>query len=320
MTETAYPAPIFLVGAECSGTVLLRLMLHNHPQVTWCDEFEYAVDRIDEQGQFPELQAYYDWLATHRIFQSRGFIIDTTLSYPELIQSFLSQQQERHQKPIVGAIVHRHFDQLLQIWPNARFIHIVRDPRDVAQDAVNLGWYGNVWMGVERWLIAEQLWERFASQLPSDRQFNLRYEDLMAEHPTMLNQLCAFVGVAYDVAMLSYTDYTDYELPNPKTCQLWQRQLTPHQIQCIEARVGHWLQQRGYTISKFPQLNLNGRDRLYLRIQSRLARAQFRLKRYGWQLFLQETLTRKLHLTALHRPLQYQLNAIDRRYLKKSWH
>ncbi|MGL5077751.1 MAG: sulfotransferase, partial [Waterburya sp.] len=44
--DTKHPLikqPIFLVGAERSGTTLLRLMLDNHPQLAWCYEFEYAV-------------------------------------------------------------------------------------------------------------------------------------------------------------------------------------------------------------------------------------------------------------------------------------
>lgn len=36
--------PIFLVGAERSGTTVLRLMLDHHPQIAWCNEFEYVVD------------------------------------------------------------------------------------------------------------------------------------------------------------------------------------------------------------------------------------------------------------------------------------
>ncbi|MEL7520985.1 MAG: sulfotransferase, partial [Cyanobacteria bacterium J06553_1] len=47
--------PIFLVGAERSGTTLLRIMLDHHPQQAWCHEFEYAVDLLDESGGFPPL-------------------------------------------------------------------------------------------------------------------------------------------------------------------------------------------------------------------------------------------------------------------------
>jgi|GEM_PF-5624238 len=49
--------PIFLVGSERSGTTVLRLMLAHHPQIAWCQEFEYAVDRVSDDGNFPNLKS-----------------------------------------------------------------------------------------------------------------------------------------------------------------------------------------------------------------------------------------------------------------------
>jgi hypothetical protein len=311
--------PIFLVGAEYSGTVLLRLMLHNHPQITWCDEFEYAVTWVDHQGRFPDLPTYHDWLSTHRIFQSRGFIIDVNLSYPDLVHSFLEQQRERHQKPIVGAIVHEHFDRLLALWPKARFIHLVRDPRDVAQSCVETGVAGNAWTGVQRWLTAELLWEGFSLQLTSDRFIEVRYQDLMADHLTVLNDLCTFIGVPYDNAMLRYPDYSDYELPTPAGLQAWQQTLSPAGVRQVETRVGDLLSLRGYEPSGLTPLPLNTYKRLVLTVESWWKRVQFRIHRYGLKLFIADFFTRRLGLKELHRPIQYELNEIDRHYLKKSW-
>ena len=53
------PQPIFLVGAERSGTTLLRLMLKHHPCIGWVQEFEYAVDLI-RGNNFPKLQQWFD--------------------------------------------------------------------------------------------------------------------------------------------------------------------------------------------------------------------------------------------------------------------
>lgn len=71
---------VFIVGAERSGTTLLRLMLDRHPDIAWCSEFEYAVDKIDSTGHWPEINSYCDWLKTNRIFQCHGFVIDRSLS------------------------------------------------------------------------------------------------------------------------------------------------------------------------------------------------------------------------------------------------
>lgn len=67
--------PIFFVGAERSGTTLFSLMLEHHPQVTWCNEFEYAVDLVSDASEFPCLDNYYDWLSLHRIFQMRSLLV-----------------------------------------------------------------------------------------------------------------------------------------------------------------------------------------------------------------------------------------------------
>jgi hypothetical protein len=61
--------------------------------------------------------------------------------------------------------VHRHYDRLLRLWPEARFIHLVRDPRDVASSCIGMGWAGNVWTGVTRWIEAERLWDEVRGDL-----------------------------------------------------------------------------------------------------------------------------------------------------------
>ena len=86
--------PIFLVGAERSGTTVLRIMLRHHPKIAWCNEFEYAVDRISETGEWPNLHQYYDWLADHRIFLATGFEIDRALTCLLVTKNLLKPTQK----------------------------------------------------------------------------------------------------------------------------------------------------------------------------------------------------------------------------------
>lgn len=308
--------PIFLVGAERSGTTLLRLMLDHHPEIAWCNEFEYAVDYITEQGDFPQLEKYYQWLATHRIFQNTGFTVNCQLSYPQLVNSFLSQQRDRAGKPLIGATVHRHFDRLLSIWSDARFIHIVRDPRDVARSCMAMGWAGNVWVGVERWQEAEQLWQQLKTILTPERYIEITYETLISQTIKTLTGVCHFIGVPYDPAMLTYAQNTTYDAPDPNLVEQWRRRLSERDIQLVEARVGDLLTSRGYFLSGLPPLTVTEAMKQQLRRQSYWQTLRYRLKKYGWFLVLSGYLSRRLGIKSLEKWVQLQLNAVVNAQLK----
>src|SRR5258708_26901281 len=92
--------PLFLVGSERSGTPLLRLMLNSHPQLAWNEEFEYVVDFLPAEQDWPPIDAYHRYLAHDFVFASSKFSVDTALSYPQLVNSFLLQKLARDGKPI----------------------------------------------------------------------------------------------------------------------------------------------------------------------------------------------------------------------------
>ncbi len=308
--------PIFLVGAERSGTTVLRLMLASHPQLAWCNEFEYAVDLVDEDGTPPPLEEYYEWLETHRVFRATEFEIDRDLTYPQLVNSFLSQKRSRENKPLVGGTVHRHFDRLLGIWPDARFIHLIRDGRDVARSCIGMGWAGNVWTGVGRWLDAEQLWEQLCLELPRERFFELKYETLIEKPVETLTRLCEFIGIPYDEAMLNYARNTTYGLPDVRFIAQWQHKLDQREIQLVESRVGKMLVERGYPLSGLPPLAVNEAMCRRLRWQDRWERAQFRLRRYGVPLFLESYLARRFGSKEWKKQVKLKIHGVEANYLK----
>jgi hypothetical protein len=315
--------PIFLVGAERSGTTLLRLMLCHHSQIAWCNEFEYAVDQIPADGVFPNLSDYYNWLDTHRIFQGTGFTIDKTLSYPQLVDNFLLQK--RADKTIVGATVHRHFDRLLSIWPEARFIHLIRDARDVANSCIGAGWAGNVWNGCERWQEAELLWDNLAGQLTRatrsgsprrERYISVTYEELISQYRETLTKLCEFIGVSYEEAMLDYAQNSTYDIPDSRFISQWKKKLSDYEVRLVESRVGELLSQRGYPLSGLSPVSLTKLDLYKLKLQNWSYRANYRRKRYGNYLFITDYISRKLNFEDWQKHIKIQLNNIDAQKVK----
>jgi hypothetical protein len=304
-------APLFLVGAERSGTTMLRLMLDHHPEIAFHSEFEFAVDLVSDAGEPPPLEGYLAWLATNRAFRTSGLSIDPSLGYLDLVDSFLAQKRERDGKRIVGATVHRHFDRLIHLWPDARFIHLLRDGRDVARSSIRMGWAGNLWFAPERWIHAESVWDAMCRQLPAQSRLEVRYEDLVCDPVPTLERVCAFAGVRYAPAMLTYPADTTYEAPDRALAHQWRSKLEPDDIRLVEARIGALLVRRGYELSGVEPLRVGALRLVWLRLQDKLARIRFRAGRYGLPLLAAYFVARRLRLTPVRAILESRINAID---------
>jgi hypothetical protein len=307
-------APFFLVGAERSGTSLLRAMLAGHPLLAWSEEFEYAVDFMPPAGGLPDLNEYHRFLESDQVFQFTGHRIDPKLSYPELVNSFLVER--RGTKPLVGATVHRHFDRLLRVWPDARFIHIVRDGRDVARSVIECGWASHPWVACDYWIEAETLWERLVKTLPAERHLSLTFESLILGSVQELTRICEFCGVPYDAGLFDYPQSSNYTLPDPRMVGSWQKKMDRRQVQLVEARIGPMLEERGYALSGNPSIQVPPSMGRRFRWQDYLGRVRFRLSRYGLPLLIQDFLTRRLGCEGLQRKVRKRIHAINKQYIK----
>lgn len=309
--------PIFIIASGRSGSTHLRLMLDKHPQLTCLDEIDYSVQLISDNGAFPNLDKYYEWLESDRIFAERQLTIDRQLDYPQLVNSFLAQEQQRYGKPLLCGVGHKNFDKLLKIWPHARFIHLVRDGRDVAYSCVaEMGWYGNFWHSVEYWEKSERLWSDLQAIVPPEQRIEITYESLMSQTVETLTQVCSFIGITYHQAMLSYPDTTTYSLPDPNFIGQWQQKMSSYEIQLVESRIGEMLVLRGYELSGHPILKVNATMKRWFKLQDWWKRIQLRIDRYSLALFLSDYLSRNFRLKQWQKSVKLQLNAIENAHLK----
>lgn len=309
--------PVFLIGAERSGTTLLRLMLNGHPLISWLNEFEYSVDQVAKDDIWPDLEGYSDYLSTNRIFQSTGFIIDKKLNYPDLIKSFLSQKQQRDAKLIIGATCHRHYDRLLRIFPTARFIYLLRDPRDVARSNIGMGWAGNVWKGVDRWIEAENLWERVKQNLRENISYiEVRYENLITAPEATLSAICSFLNVEYDRSMMSYPNYTTYSIPDPSLTEQWKRKMSNNEIELVESKIFDRMSKRGYAPHSISPNAPSTVQKIILKIQDKIFRVRFKVHSFGLVLVLSDFISRKCKLKSLEKRIKIKINEKTKKFLK----
>jgi hypothetical protein len=237
------------------------------------------------------------------------------------MNSFLRQKRDRDGKRWIGATVHIHFDRLLRIWPNARFIHLVRDGRDVARSRVELGWSGNMYTGVQSWIDAERLWEQVSRQIPESRQFELRYEDLVSDAEGELTRICEFLDLPFDPSMLRYDEDSTYSSPDPNLIGQWRRKLSKNAVRLAESRIAEMLVDRGYELSGLKPLKVGPVLEQWIRIDDRKNRLKARRRLYGTPLFAGELAMRAVEpiyqtLREFRRSVREQINSVERSTLK----
>ena len=285
--------PFFLIGSERSGSTMLRLMLDHHPQLACNLESDFLVSQLDEQGRFPQMSGFHAFLRQDRVFRHSHFEIDETLGYHELLNDFLEQKRRRDRKAQVGATVHHNFHRLPLLWPEARFVYLLRDGRDVASSAVGMGWAGNAYCGADLWLEAEARWHRMREGLASENYIEVRFENLVGEPIRTLTAICRFLGVPFSEEMLAYPEHSTYGAPDPRLASQWRSRMTTTMRRDVEARIGDQLSRRGYPLST-PRGAVSAPRDLLLRLDSKIGCARDRIRRFGLPLTVSDFAARRL--------------------------
>ena len=309
--------PFFIVGSLRSGTTLLRLMLGHHSKICRCEEMDYVTAPIAEmRARTSDAEHYRQYLGDSVGFRLSGYTIPVSDSFAEVATDFLRQRQDIDGRPFVGATVHHHFEWLPELWPMARYIHLVRDPRDVAPSCVQMGWHGTPWRAAKIWNAAHDSWTVLKSQTSADQRMELSFENLVADPERSLALICNFIGVEFEASMLSIDRDTTYSRPSARAAKSWRDSCSKDHIAQVEDTVGNRLVIAGYTPSGYPALKTGPRTRLRLAIQDILNRMRFRWKRYGLLLWLGELAARRARLSYFHKKLKRRVDEIDVRHHK----
>lgn len=308
----------FLVGAQRSGSTLLRLMLDHHPQVACLHEFNFALLAANPDNSSPDAKTLKARLEQDRQYRYSGLSLDSSLTYGEQVNQFLEdwRQRDGSGKPNVGVTIHFRYDLARLLWPDACFIHLVRDPRDVAPSVINMGWAGTAWHATDRWLEAEQEVDRYLGDLPPDRFARVRFEDLVAHPERELTKLCKLLDIDYDPAMLSYPEDTSYPAPDVSAAQRWRGKMAAQDVRQVEAKAGDMLSKRGYQPSGEPSLEVSGLHQLRLDVKDRLGRLRFRMQRYGAGPVLGNAVASRLGMSDTSQRLEAKMQDEDQRNLR----
>ena len=159
--------------------------------------------------------------------------------YAAVVDRFLAVYASNKGKSVWGSIDISTLDNMdlaFRWFPNSRFIHIVRDARDVALSNQSYRYStGNILECAQKWDYRVHANLKMGQILGPKRYMVIRYEDLVTEPQDVLPGICAFVGVEYSDEMLNYPDMVDGKIPKNR------RFLWPALDQSLQkTRVNRW--------------------------------------------------------------------------------
>ena len=277
---------VFIVGCPRSGTTLFGRMVTSHPKLAISAEIGWIprryrdgtgatsdgfvrpelVGRLAEKGSFGRFDPLPMSGEELKEIASTG-----RMRYADFVSLLFDRYAEKEGKPLAGSKTVEFalsIDVLDELFPEAKFVHLIRDGRNVARSATAWRRAGKLAREFSTWeeapfSTAALWWEwhvRKAREdglpLGEDRYHEVFYESLVEDPEGELGKLCGFLGLPYDGAMLRFNEGREQDAPNldakhawkPPTKNLrdWRTQMSAGEVERVEAVAGDLLEELGY--------------------------------------------------------------------------
>lgn len=239
MSSESRPGPadprVFAVGCPRSGTTLLQRILDAHPELAVANDTHFVPRCLEQHGavaaalagvEIRLTPALIERVTSYHRFRRLGLddaAVDRAAgrarTYSAFVGALYEELAARHGKHYGGEKTPdyvRRMPLLHALFPSSRFVHIVRDGRDVVLSV--LGWAnenkgpGKLALWRDEPVAVAALWWRWqvrsgrraAARLGPDTCLELRYESLVADPEPIARELFAFLGLPFDRRALAF--------------------------------------------------------------------------------------------------------------------
>lgn len=176
----------------------------------------------------------------------------------------LAMYRVERNKMIAGEKTPRHMlhiPEILSTYPEAKIISLFRDPRAKAYSEMKAQFgSSSVLISTRRWRKYVQVHEQLQKELPDHKYMMLLYSDLISDVEGTLRRICNFLGVSFEVEMLTYYDRDEtgfakgeksWKKQTLKPVQMnkneeWKSSLKDWEIALIEETAGPYLKKMDY--------------------------------------------------------------------------
>jgi hypothetical protein len=275
---------VFIVGCRWAGTTLLQRMIGAHRQIAITRETHWIAKRFERrQGVTPHgfvTPELIPNLLTDEKFTRMGIAQDELeglvageepVSYATFVTGVFDLYGKGQGKRLVGDKTPgyvRRIPTLHALWPKARFVHLIRDGRDVCMSAINWSRAYKLARRYSTWtedpITTAALWWEWhvrlgredSRSLPPKLYHEVRYEALVSEPAKECEKLCCFLDLPYDDAMLKFhegrtkmkpgRDAKKAWLPITSGLRDWSEQMRAEDLERFEAAAGNLLEELDY--------------------------------------------------------------------------
>jgi len=267
MSEIGHSRPVFVVGMNGSGTTMMLDLLDSHPGLygfrretliiphyaanqakygdltdddnyrrLWRDFLGSPVFKFVNQGQTPPLPE--DWQDRPRTLAA---VVDGTY------RIFAAQQDKVRWCEKTPMHV-QHIDTLHGLFPEASFIHMVRDGRSCAA-SLHRRWKYHPCRSMLRWKTLVPMARRQADASGAT-YLEVRYERLTADPEAVMREVCEFLGEGWDAGVLKTSRVRTFTGTEQKDIvkreATWANYLGPRRVATLERIGGRLLAELGY--------------------------------------------------------------------------
>jgi len=288
------PIPFFIVGHPRSGTTLLRYILSNHPHLFVPGETGFipflslaprrklsqaeaakVVNRIAKlnvgwRDLVPDLPAFFESLPS----PTAGHMLDRLYRRKIAARGIAGSHSLRWGDKTPGYV--HYMPEIAAIFPEAQFIHLIRDGRDAMLSALRKWpdryWYMDEYYLLANWARSVRAGQRAGVALGAERYLEVHYETLVTEPEQQIRRICAFLGEQFTPELLDHTQLAQEigvgsheavgESINAKSAGRWRRELSPFVKKLANRIAGPTLVAAGYSLADVPALTPGERGRL----------------------------------------------------------
>jgi hypothetical protein len=271
-------SPIFIVGAPRSGTTLLAVILDRHPHIAVPPETQFFTEFLPWARQKPGLETkekkIHAALAYPRM-QDLGLDFETVFSifkvhdntFEGLFRSVLEAYAREKNAIRAGEKSPKHLAHvpvILEHFPKAKIICLVRDGRDVVLSLMKVAWAepGNprrFGLFCSEWNHFARMTQKYLKTLPASRFHLVKYEDILCRPEKKLHEICAFIGEPNISELLQPRKNAgaipEWEMGwkgkaanalDPKRAEAWRRHSDPRVIWRMNSMMKKGLTHMGY--------------------------------------------------------------------------